>query len=181
MLNKYKLIACINNKNAIAKDGKPMFGIKADVENFNSLTNGHVVIMGRNTFEKVLNKTPLKNRVNIIVTTNENYTVPTGNWTKEELNNTFIVNSLTEADNLCYAFYSTKDLYIIGGGETYYQAYNLGMIDEAIITVVSDEANGDMRLPDFSTDPTYKVIFKTTTLRDHPNDIYYKYIIYKKR
>ena len=100
MRNKYTMIACINNNGAIAKDGNLMYNIKADMDNFKSLTIDNVVIMGRKTFESLPNSKPLKNRINIIVTGNSEYSpVNADTWTKEELNNTYLVNSLQEADD----------------------------------------------------------------------------------
>ena len=99
MRNSYTAIACINGKNAIANEGKLMYHIKADLENFRSLTIGNVVILGRRTFESLPNSRPLPGRITIIVTRNTDYT-PEGveNWSQEDINNTFIVNSLQEAD-----------------------------------------------------------------------------------
>ena len=105
--NKYTAIVCINNKNAIGNSGNLMYHIKADMKNFKSLTTDNVVIMGRKTFESLPNKRPLKNRINIIVTENIDYR-PMGcdSWTKDEINNTYLVNSLQEADDLCFAYFS---------------------------------------------------------------------------
>ena len=97
-----------------------MYHIKADLENFRSLTIGNVVILGRRTFESLPNSRPLPGRINIIVTRNTDYT-PEGveNWSQEDINNTFIVNSLQEADDLCYSYFSDRELFIIGGGIVY--------------------------------------------------------------
>lgn len=182
MRNKYTMIACINNNGAIAKNGNLMYNIKADMANFKSLTIDNVVIMGRKTFESLPNSKPLKNRINIIVTGNSEYSpVNADTWTKEELNNTYLVNSLQEADDLCFAYFADKELFIIGGGQIYSKAYELDMVDKAIITLVNDDAEGDVYFPDFENDDKFKVIFKTMSLRDHPNDTYYRYIVYKRK
>ena len=182
MRNKYTMIACINNNGAIAKDGKLMYNIKADMANFKSLTIDNVVIMGRKTFESLPNSKPLKNRINIIVTGNPEYSpVNADTWTKEELNNTYLINTLQEADELCFAYFDDKELFIIGGGQIYSKAYELDMVDKAIITLVNDDAEGDVYFPDFENDDKFKVIFKTMSLRDYTNDIYYRYIVYKRK
>lgn len=180
MRNKYTIIACINKKYAIAKEGNLMYHIKADMANFKSLTTNNVVIMGRKTFESI--GKPLKNRINIIVTGNSEYSpVGSDNWTKDELNNTYLVNSLLEADELCYAYFADKELFIIGGGQIYSKAFELDMVDKAVITLVNDDAEGDVYFP-ISADmrDKYHIIFKTMSLRDHTNDIYYRYIVYKR-
>lgn len=181
MRNKYTVIACVNNKNAIAKDGNLMYNIKADMANFKSLTIDNVVIMGRKTFESLPNGKPLKNRINIIVTGNSEYSpVGSESWTKDELNNTYLVNSLQEADDLCYAYFADKELFIIGGGQIYSKAYELDMVDKVIITLVNDDTEGEVYFPNIEDDK-FKVIFKTMSLRDHPNDTYYRYVVYKRK
>ena len=75
--NKYTAIVCVNNKNAIGKDGELIYSIGADMRNFRSLTTDNVVIMGRKTFESLPDRHPLKERVNIVLTKNESYTVDT--------------------------------------------------------------------------------------------------------
>jgi dihydrofolate reductase len=179
--NKYTLIACANKKWAIGKNGDLMFHINLDMENFKLLTTGNVVIMGRRTFESLPNKKPLKDRINIIVTNQENYDTPHDDWGDDAINNTYIVNSLEDADLLCDAYFSNKELFIIGGGQIYEQAYQLGMINKAIITYVNDENDGDTHLHDYENDDKYKVIFKTNSLRDRPSELYYKYVVYSKK
>ena len=71
----FKIIACINQKRALGKDGKLLYTIKNDLLNFKRQTLGNVVIMGRKTFESLPNKEPLKDRINIILTSNEEYGV----------------------------------------------------------------------------------------------------------
>ena len=180
--NKYTAIVCINNKNVIGNSGNLMYHIKADMKNFKSLTTDNVVIMGRKTFESLPNKRPLKNRINIIVTENIDYR-PMGcdSWTKDEINNTYLVNSLQEADDLCFAYFSDKELFIIGGGQIYKESYENGFIDKAIVTLVNDDTDGDVFFPDIDKDDNYKVIFKTMSLRDYTQDLYYRYIVYQRR
>ena len=180
--NKYTAIVCVNNKNVIGSSGNLMYHIKADMENFKSWTSENVVIMGRKTFESLPHPKPLKNRINIIVTGNSDYTpVGSDSWTKDEINNTYLVNSLQEADDLCFAYFSDKELFIIGGGQIYKEAYEKGFIDKAIVTLVNDDADGDVVFPEMDKDDKYKVIFKTMSLRDHPQDLYYRYIVYQRR
>lgn len=182
MRNSYTAIACINGKNAIANEGKLMYHIKADLKNFRLLTIGNVVILGRKTFESLPNSKPLPGRINIIVTRNTDYTPENvENWSQEDINNTFIVNSLQEADDLCYSYFSDRELFIIGGGTVYTEAFKLNMVEKVILTVVNDDADGDVFFPDMSKNDGFNVIFKTTSLRDHPNDMYYKYVIYKRK
>ena len=85
------------------------------------------------------------------------------------------------ADDLCYSYFSDRELFIIGGGIVYSEAFKLNMVEKVILTVVNDDADGDVFFPDMSQNESFKVIFKTTSLRDHPNDTYYKYVVYKRK
>lgn len=175
--NSYTAIVCVNNNGFIAKDGKLLYRIKADLENFKSLTSGNVVVMGRNTFESLGCK-PLKDRVNIIVTTREDYFL---DGDEELYKDTYVCASLEEVDDLCWAYFGDKQLFIIGGGVLYHSAFDEGIIDKAIVTLVNDDTEGDVCFPDLWHDERFKTVFKTTSLSDHPNDLYYRYIVYKKK
>lgn len=182
MKNHYTAIACVNQAGYIGNQGKLLYNIKADMTNFKLMTIGNVVIMGRKTFESLPHQKPLKNRINIIVTRNVDYKIPyIETWTKEELNSTFLVNSLEETDKLCSTYFADKELFIIGGSQIYDEAYKKEMINKAVITMVSSSTEGDATFPNLYDDPNYRLCFKTTSLRDHLQDIYYKYQIFKRK
>ena len=48
-----------------------LYHIKDDMKHFRRLTKGHIVLMGRNTFESLPNG-PLPNRIHIVLTRNAN-------------------------------------------------------------------------------------------------------------
>ena len=57
----------------IGKDGDLLQRISADMKYFREKTTGNVLVMGRKTLESFPNKKPLPNRVNIVLTKNEDY------------------------------------------------------------------------------------------------------------
>lgn len=181
MRNKYTLIVCTNELGVIGRGGDLLYHIKADLANFKSLTTSNVVIMGRKTFESLPNMQPLKDRVNIIVTTQKDYKLPCDICNEELYKNTYVVNSLEEADELCYAYFEDLEKFIIGGGELYRQSLEKDMIEKAIITHVNREDEGDVMIDYDYIKRNFTVVFKTTALRDHANDIYYKYFICKRK
>lgn len=61
------MIACIDEKNGIGRDGKLLVHIKEDMELFKSLTMNQVVIMGRHTMESLPKAAPLQGRINIVL------------------------------------------------------------------------------------------------------------------
>lgn len=179
--NKYNVIVCVNDKNVIGNRGELLYHIKSDLRNFKSLTEGNVVIMGRKTFESLPDGLPLKNRVNIVITGQDGYHKNVDSDECSLFDDTYVCNSLEEVDELCYAYFGDKELYIIGGGSVYEEAFNDGIVEKVIITHVNDDADGDVCFPDIEHDERYRVVFKTTALRDQPNELYYHYIVYKKK
>ena len=144
---KFIIIACINQKRAIGKNGKLLYHIGNDISNFARMTkNNGVVIMGRKTFESLPNGEPLKDRINIILTSNEEYGV------SKDFDNVYIVHSIKDVIELCEAFFSDKELFVIGGEALYRQFMDGDLVDELRLTVVKDDKEGDATFPEFNED-----------------------------
>lgn len=149
----FKIIACINKKRVIGKDGKLLYTIKNDLANFKRMTVGNVVIMGRKTFESLPNGEPLSDRVNIILTRDTEYGI-------EPSDNVFITNSVQDTVELCEAMFSDKECFVIGGESIYKEFMERGLVDEMRLTVVNDESEGDTFFPEFSEDD-WNVYYKS--------------------
>lgn len=101
-----------------------------DGTHFRSLTEGHIVVMGRKTFESMGSK-PLPNRTNVVLSNRIQPEVITMNCMKQVL--------ALEID-------SPQDLWVIGGAKVF-EAF-LPYIDEMYVTTVGDEFEGDTYFPD---------------------------------
>lgn len=175
----FKVIACINKKGVMGNDGSLLYHIKNDMANFQRITDGNVVIMGRRTFESLPDGLPLKGRTNIILTQIEDYSVTVP---KDYDCDLYITHSLEETIELCDAMFHGKDLFLIGGGTTILVAWNKGLISELYLTLVDDDADGDTVFPMHILDnPKLKLTFETLPQREggkgKPKFIYK---IYKK-
>ena len=111
-INAIVIIESITN--GIGKDGNLLRMFKQDLRRFKSLTTNNVVVMGSTTFFKDLKGVPLKNRVNIVLTSKlEN---------KEVIDNVIYLHMLPQqvleyiANN-----YEDKEAFIIGGESIYKQ------------------------------------------------------------
>ena len=146
----FKIIACINKKLTIGNEGKLLYRLPSDIKNFARMTkfNG-VIIMGRKTFESLPNGEPLKDRINIILTTDPEYCV-------DNVENVFIANSIQDAIDLCETMFSDKDWFVIGGESIYKQFLEKGVVDEMLLTIVNDEADGDSHFPEFNETDWYE-------------------------
>lgn len=148
-MTNFKIIACINQKRVLGNDGKLLYHIGNDLANFKRMTVGNVVIMGRKTFESLPNGTPLKDRVNIIVTSDEEYGVDA------KFDNVYIVHSVEDAVELCDAFFSDKEVFVIGGESIYRQFMEKDLVTEMRLTIVNDDTEGDAVFPEYNEEDWY--------------------------
>ena len=143
---KFKIIACFNKKRVLGKDGHLIWRIKNDLANFKRQTLNNVVIMGRKTFESLPNQEPLKNRINIIITSNKEFCID------PKYDNVYIVYSINDAVELCNALFDDKEIFVIGGESIYRQFMDSGLVAEMRLTIVNDEADGDVFFPEYNED-----------------------------
>ena len=69
------VIAAVDRNWAIGNKNALLVKIPRDQKLFMEMTTGKVVVMGRNTLESLPQKQPLKNRTNIILSSDKNYAV----------------------------------------------------------------------------------------------------------
>ena len=148
-MTNFKIIACINQKRVLGNEGKLLYHIGNDLANFKRMTVGNVVIMGRKTFESLPNGEPLKDRVNIIITADKEYSIDA------KFDNVYIVHSVEDAVELCDAFFSDKEVFVIGGESIYRQFMEKDLISEMRLTIVNDSADGDVVFPEYDEEDWY--------------------------
>ncbi len=143
-MKKIIISAVAKNRVIGRSSGEMPWHSKEEFQHFKSTTFGFPVIMGRITFE-TLGK-PLKGRLNIIITSNENL--------KYDFNDVKIFNSLENAIAFCET-QNFEKIFIIGGGKIYKQA--MKFIDEMIISIMNFEAEGDVFFPEID-ESNWKII-----------------------
>lgn len=177
--NKFKgtILVAVNNTLSIGKDNKLMYRIKDDMSRFKALTEGNVVIMGRKTFESLPSGKPLKNRVNIILTNNKDFYVD--NDKIPENSEVYIVNSLSDLNDIIYAYFEDKNKYIIGGSQIYKLFLDNDMVSDIEMTWVDDETRGDSFFPRLSNDEWERTYEEPK--RDSSTAIPYQFIHFIKK
>lgn len=138
-------IAALSENHVIGKMGKIPWLIKDDLRRFKEITSGHVVIMGRKTFESLGPHFPLKGRKNIILSSRKviNFdgrpvlTKQEGLKDLGQGTSMVLANSLDGAFGLCEGH---NEVYVVGGSYLYDATIN--QADELRLTIVHQEIEG---------------------------------------
>ncbi len=104
------IIAAVDRNWAIGNKNALLVKIPRDQKLFLEMTQGKVVVMGRNTLESLPQKQPLKNRVNIVLSSDKVYAVKGAT----------VVHSLEELF-LELKQYESEDVFVAGGETVYRQ------------------------------------------------------------
>ena len=138
------LIAAVDQNWAIGNKNQLLVRIPADQKFFRETTTGKVVVMGRKTLESFPNGLPLKNRTNIVLTRDKNYTVK----------DAIVLHSLEELREELKK-YPSEDIYVIGGETIYRQL--LDECDVAHITKIEFAYYADAYFPNLDELPEWQI------------------------
>lgn len=155
------IVAAVSKNRVIGNNGKLPWSLPEDMKFFTKTTNSYPVVMGRKTFESI--GRPLKNRINIILTRNENY--------KKE--NCIIYNNIEDV----VKEFGEENLMVIGGEKIYDQF--LPYADKMYITYIDEDFDGDTFFPEFDNKDWIK-ISEEKGIKDSKNPYNYYFRIYKK-
>lgn len=126
------IIVAVAKGGAIGKEGKMPWKIPGEQRQFKDLTTGHVVIMGRTSYEEIGH--PLPERTNIVVSKTKVFSGE----------NLYTVKSLKEAIERA----GQEEIFIAGGAEIFQEA--LPLADKIYMTYVDMEVpDADRFFPDF--------------------------------
>lgn len=127
-----KLIAAMDEKRGIGKNGGLLCHLPSDLRYFKQVTLGRDVIMGRATLESFPGGRPLPGRRNIVLSKTLNR------------DDVLIVRSVDELMNIA----GIDDAFVIGGGQIYSQL--LPYCDTAYITQLEGDFGAEVFMPDIS-------------------------------
>lgn len=161
-----KMIVAADLNWGIGIKGDLLTPLPEDMKLFREKTKDSVVIMGRKTLESFPEHKPLKNRVNIVITTSK------------ELNTEGIVkvSSVEEAVKEAEK-YKDKEVFVIGGGTVYTQM--LDLCDTAYITKINkvfEEA--DTFIPNLDKMPQWEIVEKSE-IKEY-NGTEFSFVTYKR-
>lgn len=160
------LIVAVDKNWAIGYKNQLLVSIPQDMKFFRTTTTGKVIVMGRKTLESFPNAQPLKNRTNIVLTSDKNYQV------KGAIVLHSVEEVLEELKN-----YDAEDIYVIGGDSVYRQF--LPYCEKAYITRIDHAYEADTYFPNLEEHPDWEM----TQISDEQTyfDLEYVFTIYEQK
>ena len=135
------LIVAYAHNNVIGNKGRIPWDLPDDREHFKKLTYGHVVIMGRRTFEEIHKKfgAGLPGRETIVVSKSVNF----------QGDNYRTVASLPTAVEYAEKSFPQKEIFLCGGESIYREALCLKLPEKLYITEIDADIPGDAFFPEY--------------------------------
>lgn len=134
------VIVIVDQNWGIGCEGDQLVYLPPDLKRFQNLTSGHPVLLGRKTLETFPGGRPLKNRRNMILSTNEDL----------EVEGAEVFHSIAE---LLAA--APEECFVVGGERVYRQL--LPYCDRAFVTKVQKSYQADCYFPNLDQDPLWCV------------------------
>ena len=135
-----KAIVAVDKNWGIGRGNDLLFSIPEDMKFFRQTTLNKVVVMGAKTLKSFPNGSPLKNRVNIVLST------------------TISREDCTVVNNLDCLFeklknYPTEDIFVIGGAKVYREL--LPYCSEVLVTKVDADGDAEVFFEDLDKLPNW--------------------------
>lgn len=160
------VIAAADKNWAIGYKNRLLVSIPADMKFFRQMTTGKVVVMGRKTLESFPNGLPLKNRVNVVLTSNQEYSVK----------GAVIVHSEDELTAELKK-YKEEDIFVIGGESVY--RLLLPLCRKAYITKIDHAYQADTYFPDLDAMEDWQMTEESEEQTCF--DLEYRFTTYERR
>ena len=157
-------IAAMASNRVIGKEGGLPWHLPEDFKFFKDTTMGHIMLMGRKTFDS-LGK-PLPGRLHVVITRQKNYQ-PAG---------AHVFSTIEEALKFCRTQTAQwgEEVFVIGGGEIYQST--LPVTDRIYLTEIYEEFPGDTRFPEFD-----KTVFHEVERKPGKGPVKYDFVIYERK
>ena len=160
------LIVAVDKNWGIGKNGGLLTNLPEDMKFFRTTTADSVVILGRKTLESFPGGKPLKNRVNIVLTRNENIRA-----------DGFTVVKNTEEALFEAKKYEGKNIFVIGGESIYRQF--LPYCKRAYVTKMDADFNADTFMENLDEKKEWQVVFESEE-KEHEG-LKFRFLTYEKQ
>lgn len=158
------IIVAKGKNNIIGKENKLVWSLPADMKRFRELTTGHVIIMGRKTFESLGKILP--NRKHIVFTQNPDF--------KVDDENVQIVHSMLEIKEYID---NDEENFVIGGAMIY--SLLMPHVTKMYVTEINKDFEGDTFFPKINLD-IWKETRREKGTQDEENKFDYDFVTYER-
>ena len=132
------IVAAVARNGVIGAGGELPWHLPDELRLFKATTMGHVLVMGRRTYESV--GRPLPGRTTVVVTRSPDWS--------PGADEVLVVHGIDEALGRARAI--DDEVFVVGGGELYEAA--LPHADRLLLTFVDQDPEGDTTFPDVDWD-----------------------------
>lgn len=155
---KLTFVAAVAKNGVMGSHNALPWYIPEDLKHFKQVTLNKPVLMGKNTFDSILNrlKKPLPERTNVVITRQMDFKAPEG---------VIVYHSLNDA---LAGLKNEPEVMVAGGGQIFSQL--IDKADKLILTEVHMEVEGDVFFPKVD-----KKIWKETSREDHEDFSFVEY------
>lgn len=133
------VIAAVAKNRVIGKEGKIPWKIPEEMDHFRETTTGHIVIMGRRTWDG-LHVHPLPDRLNIVISKS----IP-------EIEGVVVLPDLKSAIQHAQSW-TKSHIFIMGGASVYRQVIERKLADRLLISEIPGNYEGDTYFPEIDKD-----------------------------
>jgi len=127
------ILAAVSANRVIGLNNALPWRLPADLKHFKQLTTGHIVVMGRRTFESI--GKPLSDRTNVVLSRQRDLDVPG------------IITARSIQEVLDHFANDDKQIFVIGGAEIYRQT--LPLCQRLYLTEIQQDFIGDTFFPKY--------------------------------
>ncbi len=132
---KLTLVAAVAKNGVIGSKNDLPWYLPEDLKHFKNVTTGKTVLMGRKTYESIINrlKKPLPNRTSVVISRNIGFAVPDG------------IQVFPNLESALEVLKNTDEVMVIGGAQIFEQT--ISHADKLILTEIDKEYEGDIYFP----------------------------------
>jgi len=160
-----KILVAFDENRVIGKNNELIWHLPADLKRFKSLTTGHVIVMGRKTYDSI--GKPLPNRTTIVISRNPDL----------QIEGVICTCSMEEAILKAKSL-SREEIFIVGGAEIY--KLSLAVADQILVTQLHDIFEGDTFFPEIVADQ-WEVTERERGVTDEKNPYQYSFLTYSRK
>ena len=158
-------IVAVSENYGIGKDNNLLFNLPSDLKYFKEKTLNKVVVMGRRTFDSLPFK-PLKNRINIVITTDMDFCCE----------GVIVVHSFEELFKKLEQ-YNDDDIFVIGGSSIYNKL--MERCRRAYITKVHKKVEADTYINNVEKMQNWQEVQTSEVM--HENDLDFEFKVFENK